>query len=398
MASNQKNNYAIEIKNPSKYMTLTYAISLTVIAILSGIVHLVLDQVIEQQSQTGRIVNMSGQQRMLSQRASLFTLHYVNSGSVESKQIALEAIDRMLLNQRTLLQKVTGDEEPSLSRELNALYFEQPHNVQQNVVKFSETIRETLNKPPVSVSGLEGFSDSYITDYSKSALLTGLDNVVKQYEKESLERVNDLRFAQNVVFWIIIFTIMVEAFFIFRPMVARMSDFATRLQRDANFDALTNVLNRRAFNILAKQNFQLSKRHNHIFSVMMCDIDYFKRVNDSYGHATGDEVIKSVASQLSSLTRSSDIVARFGGEEFVIILPNTPQEEALRVAEKIRQQVESHVIDSEEDQLMVTISIGVSAVAPDDSNVEPVIARADDALYLAKNAGRNRVEAHESTD
>lgn len=392
--SDSHTQVAIEIKNPGKYMTLTYAISLSIIAILSGIVHLVLDQVIEQQSQTGKIVNVSGQQRMLSQRAALFSMHYVATGTLESKHTAELALDKMLENQQFLLADHYQNPQSWFSNELRTLYFGEPHQVERSVIQYGEVIREILALD--YSQNLQNAADqqAYMIELAKTSLLEGLHTVVGQYEKESLEKVDDLRFAQNVVFWIIIFTILIEALFIFRPMVAKISQFAHKLQREANYDPLSSVYNRRAFNVFAKQSFGLASRHNQDLSIVMCDIDKFKSVNDLYGHGVGDDVIKLVAKTLRESIRDTDILARYGGEEFVILLPQTGSDAAL-VAEKIRKNVEALHIKSHGKELQITISLGVSALYPQDKDIEVIIGRADNALYQAKHKGRNQVRSFE---
>jgi diguanylate cyclase (GGDEF)-like protein len=389
---NKKQTKGIEIENPSKYMTLTYAISLTIIALLSGAVHLMLDQVIEQQSQTGKIVNISGQQRMLSQRAGLFVLHHLQTGSHDAKLVALDAVDKMLINQNFLLQRHKENQNSDFSAELNALYFSPPDNVQQNVVKFADTVRRVLNSSEDLNAANLTTQKQYIVDAAKTSLLDSLHSVVEQYEKESFEKVDELRFAQNVVFWIIIFTILIEAIFIFRPMVVKVSLFASKLQREANYDALSGIFNRRAFNLQSAQQFNKSRENDQPLSVLMCDVDFFKNVNDTYGHSTGDEVIKTVAQVMLENTRNSDLVARYGGEEFIALLPRTSKHEATIVAEKIRLSIESIEINIDNHQLRFTISIGISDLKSADSNIDNVIYRADEALYNAKESGRNQVK------
>lgn len=389
---NKKQTKGIEIENPSKYMTLTYAISLTIIALLSGAVHLMLDQVIEQQSQTGKIVNISGQQRMLSQRAGLFVLHHLQTGSHDAKLVALDAVDKMLINQNFLLQRHKENQNSDFSAELNALYFSPPDNVQQNVVKFADTVRRVLNSSEDLNAANLTTQKQYIVDAAKTSLLDSLHSVVEQYEKESFEKVDELRFAQNVVFWIIIFTILIEAIFIFRPMVVKVSLFASKLQREANYDALSGIFNRRAFNLQSAQQFNKSRENDQPLSVLMCDVDFFKNVNDTYGHSTGDEVIKTVAQVMLENTRNSDLVARYGGEEFIALLPRTSKHEATIVAEKIRRSIESIEINIDNHQLRFTISVGISDLKSADSNIDNVIFRADEALYNAKESGRNQVK------
>lgn len=396
--SNKREQLAVEIKNPSKYMTLTYTISLSIIAILSAIVHLVLDQVIEEQLKTNQIVSVSGQQSMLSQRAGLFTLHYITTGEQESKEIALESVDKMLKNQQTLLAEHHTLLESPLSQELQSLYFAPPYNVSRSVQVYAEIIETAVNRNYPTSGPLTFDKESVAIELAKNSLLNGLRALGGQYEAESIQKVDELRFAQKLVFWIIIFTIMVEAFFIFRPMVTKIAQYATKLQREANYDSLSTVYNRRAFNVLAKQHFGLAKRHKHNLSMIMCDIDLFKNVNDTYGHAVGDDVIRTIAKTIYSSIRETDIVARFGGEEFVVLLPYTPEKEAIFVAEKIRELIEQKDIQSHGENLRITVSIGVSGLTSEDTSCESLVVRADKALYFAKSNGRNCAHLYELSE
>ena len=120
-------------------------------------------------------------------------------------------------------------------------------------------------------------------------------------------------------------------------------------------------------------------------SVAMFDIDHFKRINDTYGHHTGDEVLKRVAAGAAAELRSGDTIGRFGGEEFVIVLPDATADAASKVAERVR-----HAIGTDSGTPGVTVSIGVAEMAPGET-CDALLRRADDALYLAKNEGRNRM-------
>jgi diguanylate cyclase (GGDEF)-like protein len=157
----------------------------------------------------------------------------------------------------------------------------------------------------------------------------------------------------------------------------------------ANHDSLTNVLMRRAVIDLCEQELERCRRHGHKMVLLMLDIDHFKAINDTYGHQTGDRVLIDFVNRIAPLLRRSDQFGRFGGEEFVVLLPETSQEEALVVAERIRTHVELPV----KDMPSVTVSIGLTSNRPDESKIDGLLARADKALYKAKAAGRNRVEA-----
>ena len=165
-----------------------------------------------------------------------------------------------------------------------------------------------------------------------------------------------------------------------------------KLRQLANRDPLTNIFNRRYFADMSDKMIALAKREREPLSIIMLDIDNFKNINDKYGHSVGDEVIKLLAQKLVSLSRESDVTARFGGEEFAIMLPNTDIENALKYAAKIRAEIEDMVFKHENEQIGFTVSIGVDEFRLDtDKNVDESLNRADKALYKAKREGKNRV-------
>ena len=153
-------------------------------------------------------------------------------------------------------------------------------------------------------------------------------------------------------------------------------------------DVLTNLYNRRYFFDIAEKMYQTSKRENKEISILMCDIDHFKKINDTYGHQTGDLIIKNVANVLINSIRKNDIAARYGGEEFVILLYDCPIKFSLLVGEKIRKTIENlEVIDENNEKIKFTISIGISNRG---DNLEDMIKHADEMLYKAKET-RNKV-------
>ncbi len=165
-----------------------------------------------------------------------------------------------------------------------------------------------------------------------------------------------------------------------------------RLRELVRTDALTGIQNRRAFDESFRQAWNLSARIQQPLSVLMIDIDHFKSINDQYGHQVGDEVLKSIAGTLRENIRSTDMLFRYGGEEFIVLLPATEAEAALHVAEKLRTAIAAQP----HHNIPATISIGLAAeTAGTASHTEtPLVRTADAALYFAKNAGRNRVEIY----
>lgn len=164
------------------------------------------------------------------------------------------------------------------------------------------------------------------------------------------------------------------------------------LERLANFDSLTGLHNRRAILHRLDEHIKQVRRYEGELSLIMLDIDYFKKVNDQYGHLIGDEVLENVAVLMQQNVRNTDSVGRYGGEEFIIVLSETDLSLALIVAERLRNAIEAaEMRDSEGNMFGITVSQGVSSYKPGEDK-QSLISRADDALYRAKQNGRNRVE------
>ncbi len=156
----------------------------------------------------------------------------------------------------------------------------------------------------------------------------------------------------------------------------------------ATRDPLTNVLTRRVFLDACVQELARCRRHGRSMALLLLDIDHFKTINDTHGHQMGDRVLVDLVTRIATLLRRPDQLARFGGEEFVLLLPETSQDEAIRVAERIL----AHVAQPQEGLPPITVSIGVATNRPDEAEIDTLLARADKALYHAKSEGRNRVE------
>ncbi|BCG48045.1 GGDEF/response regulator receiver domain protein [Citrifermentans bremense] len=166
-----------------------------------------------------------------------------------------------------------------------------------------------------------------------------------------------------------------------------------QLKRLTNIDHLTNLFNRRYLSEILESEFFRARRNRENLSMVIIDIDYFKNVNDTYGHQNGDVVLASVAGLAQQMLRAYDSAARYGGEEFVLILPGTPLQGGEMVAERLRQSVLEFAFPHPMEDLTLTISAGVAAYpSPLVENIDSLFRQADEALYRAKQAGRNRVE------
>lgn len=178
----------------------------------------------------------------------------------------------------------------------------------------------------------------------------------------------------------------------------QLEDLLHRLEVMAITDYLTEIYNRRHFEEILKREFARALRYNLHLSLFMCDIDHFKRINDTYGHAAGDSVLKEVARLIHSSLREIDVVGRWGGEEFIGLLTQAKKADAKKVAERILQSVSAHKFQGLPENEKITVSIGVASI-PEDADIdnwEKLVKAADEALYRAKRNGRNRVELSET--
>ncbi|ABI55519.1 diguanylate cyclase [Alkalilimnicola ehrlichii MLHE-1] len=166
------------------------------------------------------------------------------------------------------------------------------------------------------------------------------------------------------------------------------------LEREATFDQLTGALNRRRIEQALAREMERSNRHGDALSVALLDVDHFKRVNDQYGHNVGDRVLQTLIRRCKENLRAVDLIGRWGGEEFLIVLPDTDRHSALQLAERLRARIAER---ARADTHGVTVSLGLASFRPGEG-LDQLVKRADDALYRAKDRGRNRVEGEQPED
>lgn len=155
-------------------------------------------------------------------------------------------------------------------------------------------------------------------------------------------------------------------------------------------DPLTGAGNRVALTKTLSREIELAKRHNQSLSLLMLDLDYFKQINDEFGHSTGDKVLKGTVKCIGNCIRQTDMCFRYGGEEFLVMLSNASQSGALRIAERIRMSIAALMFQHPKGNVHITVSAGCATLRPED-NMDSLLQRADDALYEAKSAGRDKV-------
>lgn len=178
--------------------------------------------------------------------------------------------------------------------------------------------------------------------------------------------------------------------YVLTKLLFQTFELENKLRALASTDYLTQLLNRREWMKQAESHINLASRNNSHFAVLMIDLDDFKTVNDSYGHLFGDKTLTLFGETINQLCRTSDIAARFGGEEFIILLPETTEEQALLFTKRLHSSIRSLSLKHRNETIQITISIGVCINHPNQKlNLELLISRADKALYQAKYQGKN---------
>ena len=206
--------------------------------------------------------------------------------------------------------------------------------------------------------------------------------------------VTQMRTNRNQIVIDVIVTIgilLAMLYFLTWKLVGRLDETQKRLKHIAVTDDLTGIKNRRHIMEQMNKEYQRAVRTGETLSLMIFDIDHFKRVNDSFGHAFGDKVLRAVAQEMQDSLRSYDLLGRIGGEEFLIASPGSTLDEAAGLAERIRQKIKDRTISDSIQEITVTVSAGVTSLSEQDASADAILQRADEALYLAKQRGRDRV-------
>ncbi len=200
------------------------------------------------------------------------------------------------------------------------------------------------------------------------------------YKKDPTIATFDTIFWQNLILGLVLLSILL--LFIYYVLETK-----NRFERMAVTDKLTGLYNRYKFYQVANQEIERSKRHNRPLSLILFDIDWFKKINDTYGHDAGDRVLRSIAKLLHNNLRKYDLIFRWGGEEFIVLAPETDATNAKKLAEKIRTLISSYDFKEPKE---VTVSLGVAELGENDTDIDSLVKRADNALYISKKDGRNR--------
>lgn len=379
-------------------LTLRYVVALTLIAMLSFISYLNMNQMIQNEQKTAALINISGRQRMLTQKMALYSV-----------ELAHEPDSDRRIWLRSQLAGTTTEIEMAhlrLSKGELGSSFQVPADVSEKIGAYIAGGYELAALPDTGFPE-EAMKRAKWMDQTASELLHLVDKVVNQQQKKSEDRINRLLYLQGIGVVATFLVLLLEALFLFRPMIQtirreteKLVELNRTLERLSSSDGLTGIANRRYFDDYLNREWLRGVRNGTGLAVVLLDVDHFKLFNDTYGHQGGDDCLRQVAGTLQSvLKRPTDLAARYGGEEFAAILPQTDEAGALAVAEQIRKAIEDlHIRHASSPvSTWVTVSIGVASFnVCQEGRQDTLLAAADQALYQAKRTGRNQVKVAEN--
>lgn len=404
-------------------ITLRYIIALSLIAILSTVAFYVLKTTLEHSNNTGYIVNISGKQRMLSQHIAL-DIHRIHMKITEDehmiptnntlyKQVLKKHTQELLEANKVLSTgKFQNGTTYSLSPSIHNMYFGD-----MNLAKRVEIYATTANKLLGDVSHKDIDEIVHYIDTNSEILLIDLNKVVNQYQLEGEEKLKYMSNLETTIWVATIVILLLEVIFIFQPMVRqimnlfnskkeildnledtvqirtiKLAEANNKLIDLASHDPLTGLRNRLTMEQDIEESITQYSKHKAPYAVVMFDIDWFKEVNDTYGHDIGDRVLKEFSDIYKASVRETDKIYRAGGEEFVIVFNRINYEDTVKLVQKICTTVREHIFKVNDEEFSKTVSAGLyhsSLIELPD--VHSVLKSIDVALYTSKNNGRDRI-------
>ncbi len=343
----------------------------------------------EQQKNTDRflstnslpVIKLAGElQRIIANEQVLLSKYFFSRHSIQIYALTNNeaSFEKHLLN----IKKLSLSQQEKQYVELIEKEYFEAKNLTSSIIQSVENLKATLTTAEME----QNYSRSLIRLTQVHSFANKLANIAyEKYEARRLQSLTSLNFSLtlNIISSIIL---LVFALLFFRFM----NKFLNILEVKGTKDGLTQLFNKSMLEEFLKVMVDKSRRGKSCLTLMVLDIDFFKKINDTYGHLAGDYILKEIASIIKSSVRLSDFPARFGGEEFAVVLPDTSLENCIKVAERIRASVESASFFYENHAISVTISIGI-ALWQNNYDTGILFEKADEKLYEAKESGRNRV-------
>lgn len=409
---------------PVQRLRAAFVSSFCLMAFLTVASHVILKQQIHNNEESLRVTTMVGSLRSSSQRISLLARNLVTTSQMTERVNLRNELSREVRRMETSHRRlVFGDKTLGLhanhSKKISALYYETPAFLNAKLLRFIEESKALVASPDSEIQRNNRHMKFLRRQASVDKILADIDSLVRQYEAESEERLHGLQDLEQMIVVIQLGLLIFVALFIFRPLAERvrthidtLSDLnqsleervaertevaeqsAQRLiesERLAHLDPLTEVLNRRGFQHALTREIAGSAREGSSLAVMIVDLDNFKTINDQFSHAIGDEVLKQVAHILKASLRVNDPVCRIGGDEFIVLLPQTTLKAAASIGEKVRVAIEHAEVSSLAADLRVSASIGIAVIHDPHTSVQQLLKLTHSVLYESKRSGKNRV-------
>ena len=374
-----------------------YLTTFALIALLITASIIIIDYIAAEEAYLVEAHDIGGRQRMLSER----TVHLLLEFAVENDQDTRNQIVKLIEDSLQKFEKthkllirgrLSDDEKVIFSESIDDIFFGEAEYLDIKARIFIYNTREVLARE-WSPELISSFYLKQLREAAKQVLHNSLVVLADQYTMNSKSRITRLRVTVAILLGGIIVVLCVVGALVFNPMFKRIEVQGQELHKMAFIDPLANCHNRRSFLVNADTAFEHSRRYQHTFAILYIDIDHFKDINDTYGHAIGDKAIKQMTQICQSNIRDSDILGRIGGDEFGIILQECSLDFAIQTAEKLRQRISDHIISTDVGIVKFSISIGAATIIDGDKDIDDILKRADKYLYKAKRTGRNLVIA-----
>lgn len=340
-----------------------------------------------------KLINLCGRQRLLTQRIAAAADGISEARDAEQvefwRRMLLATHDEMAHAQTLLREAITGPQDTSRAG-LRTLFFETPARLDQRAETFLDTalrLAQNAHGAPLLERSSAPETEQLLSE-AFGPLMAGFEKATELFQAETEAAMRGLLTIQAAATCAALVLLGLLWNMVFRPMREGILELSLRLEELAVRDELTGLFNRRKLGEMLEHEIGLALRHGHALSLVIFDLDHFKHVNDACGHQAGDDVLRATARLAESQIRATDTLARWGGEEFCLVLPHTPLADALTVAEKVRLAFAATSFPCPQ---RITASFGVAEARRGDTP-DRLAGRADAALYKAKEAGRNRVE------
>lgn len=385
---NSKHSHNLD---PIRVLSHGYKTALLIIALMAVVIFLILNMIVAEQDDSG--IHLSTRQERLANQIVMDTVTVLNKndGNGVTLNDIRAGLEEMKKNEAALKEMIRDNWKSGADyRNIESIYYALPDNLEMRLEGFYAHVEKFL---ATDNQAEREAAYTYIVEVMEGSLGRALESSTREFETQSRERVASLRAYHIFALLVLLVALGAEAIFIFRPLTTYIRTYADELKKMADTDSLTGVLNHRSFLYAGEKELRRTRRHQKPMSIALIDIDHFKKVNDTYGHAAGDEVLVTFAEIIKSCIRLEDEVGRLGGEEFALLLPHTPLVGAELVVERVRTLVEQTPIQtqSSEQPIYITASIGLTEIDSEAIDLEAALNIADKAMYEAKNTGRNKV-------